>query len=378
MRIVQLSSMMSFYGGEVHLASLASGMQTRGHDVTCVVRPGSEMERVLPDLGLNVCVLPLLDWFDLSSVAQLSRLLRGLKCDILHSHLPRDYFLSAVSTLGSPVVNVGTRHQLHPLSHAFLKRPFLNRFSEFIAVSEAVGAGLLEGAMADASHLSVVHHGLEKTQNALMGMGTLRRLRMKLGVLPDVPLVGFVGRLCPTKGVDTLIKAAGILKKRWPLLKIVLVGDETKGTGYRTHLEKLIRSLAVEDIVIFAGYLPEARKISQVFDIQVVPSVAEPFGLVTLEAMAAGVPVVVTNSGGSPEIVRDGVEGFLFGPGNEEALARKLESLLDSPGLRQEMGQRGLQRIAESFSMPRMLDCTEGVYRRALKIEEPAEGRQSA
>ena len=286
MRIVHLSTMMSYYGGEVHLAQLAAGLRDRGHEVTAVVRPGSVLSRVLPDMGLEICVLSLVDWFDPSSVARLARLLRTLPCDILHTHLPRDYFLAAVATLGTGIVNVGTRHQLRPLSHAFLKRPFLQRFSEFISVSIAVEEGLLQAAVVPPERLSVVHHGLELPPMTFDDRATVGRLRLQAGATSCTPLVGFVGRLCPTKGVDTLIRAAGLLKNRWPRLKIVLVGEETSGSGYRSHLQEMIRQLALEDMICFAGYLDGAGKYSQAFDVQVVPSVAEPFGLVTLEAMA--------------------------------------------------------------------------------------------
>jgi glycosyltransferase involved in cell wall biosynthesis len=378
MRIVHLSTMMSYYGGEVHLAQLAAGLQGRGHEVTAVVRPNSDLSRILPEMRLEICVLPMVDWFDPSSVARLSRLLRALSCDILHTHLPRDYFLAAVATLGTGIVNVGTRHQLRPLSHAFLKRPFLQRFSEFISVSKAVEEGLLKAAVVSPERLSVVYHGIENLPVTSDEQAVVGRLRLRAGATNTAPLVGFVGRLCPTKGVDTLIKASGLLKNRWPRLKIILLGEEASGSGYRTHLQGLIRQLGLEDMICFAGYLDGAGKYSRAFDIQVVPSVAEPFGLVTLEAMAAQVPVVVTHSGGSPEIVRDGVEGFLFTPGDEKALARKLDCLLDSEGLRQEMGLRGLQRVTESFSNSKMLDCTEEVYRRALGLAEPAGCENSA
>lgn len=374
MRIVQLSTMMSYYGGEVHLASVAAGFHDRGHEVVCVVRPGSDLSRVLPELGVEVRTVPLVDWFDPSSVTRLSRLLRSLQYDILHTHLPRDYFLAAVATLGMGIANVGTRHQLCPLSHPFLKRPFLNRFSEFIAVSEAVGEGLLHAGVVQPEHLSIIHHGIEP----VVSVEDVRGLRLQAGAVPGTPLLGFVGRLCPTKGVDTLIKAVGILQKRWPRVKVLLVGDEAPGSDYRSHLGEMVRQLDLEECVEFSGYVEGAGQLSRAFDIQVVPSEAEPFGLVTLEAIAAGVPVVVSNSGGSPEIIRDGVEGFLFAPGDENSLARKLDSLLDSEGLRTEMGARGKLRAAESFSRAQMLDRTEDVYRRALGLAEPAGGRWSA
>ncbi len=378
MRILQLSTMMSYYGGEVHLASLAGGLLSRKHDVICVVRPGSDLADLLPQMGLEVRSLPLVDWYDPSSVARLARLVRSLEFDIIHTHLPRDYFLAAVATLGTGTVNVGTRHQLRPLSHAVLKRPFLSRFHEFIAVSEAVREGFLQANAVASEHVTVVHHGLENSPALSLKGGAAARLRLLVGVAAETPLVGFVGRLCPTKGIGTLVGAAALLKGWWPQLKLVLVGSEVPGTNYRALLEAEIRQKGLHDMISFAGYVDGADKVSSAFDIQVVPSVAEPFGLVTLEAMASAVPVVVSNSGGSPEIVRDGVEGFHFEPGDEVTLARKLDCLLDSAGLRQEMGQRGLQRVRESFSRDIMLDRTEEVYRRALGLAQPAGCQESA
>ena len=377
MRIVHLSTMMSFYGGEVHLASLAEGFLSLGHQVACVVRPGSELADVLPALGVDVRILPLVDWYDPSSVTRLRILLRQLRCEILHTHLPRDYFLASVATLGTSVVNVGTRHQLKAVSHGFLKRPFLQRFSGFIAVSEAVRQGVLESDVVDEEIISVVPHGVETDHS--LSQPAVDRLRLQAGAASSDLLIGYVGRLCPTKGIETLIEAMANLKTRWPRLKLSLVGDETPGAGYRKKLLNKIDQLDLNDRVALTGYVELAGRLSGAFDIQVVPSLAEPFGLVTLEAMNAGVPVVVTNTGGSPEIVRDGVDGFLFAPGDVAALARKLESLLESPGLREAMGRRGRQRVVECFSRREMLTRTETVYLRALKGKsEPAGDEKSA
>ncbi len=379
MRIVQLSTMMSYYGGEVHLASLAGGLQAMGHDVVCVVRPGSELADALPGLGVEVRSLPLVDWYDPPSVTRLGYLVRHLRCEILHTHLPRDYFLASVATLGTTVVNVGTRHQLRPLSHALLKRPFLQRFSGFIAVSDAVRQGLLQADAVPEERITVIPHGLDNREISPSVQAATGRLRLQVGALGSDQLIGCVARLCPTKGIDTLIDAFASLKNCWPRLKLCLVGDETPGSGYREKLQGRINLLGLKDRVFLTGYLEDAGRLSGAFDIQVVPSAAEPFGLVTLEAMNAGVPVVVTDSGGSPEIVRDGVDGFLFGPGDAAALARKLESLLESPGLRVEMGRRGRQRIKSTFSRQDMLTRTEAVYLQALKGKsEPAGGQKSA
>jgi len=374
MRVIQLSTMMGYFGGEIHLAGLASGLQARGHNVTCIVQPESELSRRLPRLGISVRALPLVDWFDPFSIERLVRLLKEIDGDILHTHLPRDYFLASVATLGTSITNVGTRHQLKPLSHGLLKRPFLNRFPEFIAVSEAVRRGLLQAGVIPPERLSVIYHGLAPAVSSL----DIQDFRFQRGAGEGSPLIGFVGKLCPTKGVDTLIRAVGLLKGRWPDLKVLLVGEAAPASDYKAELVKLIRELGLESIVEFTGYLEGGDQLSRAFDVQVVPSLSESFGLVTLEAISAGVPVVVTNTGGSPEIVRDGKEGFHFTPGDEKSLAGILDRLLVAPELRHELGQCGAQRGEEYFSFSRMLDRTEEVYRRALGRSEPAGEIRSA
>ncbi|MCP4291132.1 MAG: glycosyltransferase family 4 protein [bacterium] len=363
MRIVQLSTMNAYYGGEVHLASLADGMQGLGHELVCIVRPDSAMATVLPEMGIRTQPLPLVDWYDWASVIRLRNFLQEWQCEILHSHVPRDYFLAAVASVNTEIVNVGTRHQLWPLSHAFLKRPFLRRFSQFIGVSEAVRQGLVSIEAVPEQNISVVWHGLDPF-SVSEKIRTQKRLQM--GVVGDDLLVGCVGRICPTKGQGLLLSAMKELKNRWPRVKVCFVGDSGGTDRYQEHLLKMVKELELDHQVHFVGYQNDAAQFSTAFDVQVVPSVAEPFGLVTLEAMRAGIPVVVSHSGGSPELVRDGVEGFLFQPGDVAGLARKLESLFESPGLREEMGRRGKQRMLNVFTRNRMLKETEAVYLRAL------------
>jgi glycosyltransferase involved in cell wall biosynthesis len=175
-----------------------------------------------------------------------------------------------------------------------------------------------------------------------------------------------VGRLCPSKGLETLLRSIALLAPRWPELKVFVLGDEVGGRRYRQQLERLAVNLGLADTVLFFGYVDDAASLSAEFDVQVICSTAEPFGLVTLEAMAQSRPVVATATGGSPELVRDGVEGFLVRPDDADTLARRLDCLLDSPGLRREMGQRGRRRVYENFTRRNMLDRTEELYREIM------------
>jgi glycosyltransferase involved in cell wall biosynthesis len=366
--------MTGYYGGEVCLLNLAVGLKGRGHSLACVVRPESRLRRELTARGVEVLSLPLVDWFEPVSVARLRRWLVQEDIQILHTHLPRDYFIAATATLGTRVMNVGSRHQLNRISLSLLKRPFLNRFSAMIAVSGAVSRGLVTSDIMDPQKIVTIPNGIPEvgTEPACID------LRQSAGVGPETPVVGFVGRLCPGKGVETLLEAASLLLPRWPGLKLFILGDGPGLGDYVLGLRRSACQLGLVDHAHFFGYVDNAAAACAAFDVQVVSSRAEPFGLVTLEAMAQGVPVTVTNSGGSPEIVRDGVEGFLVEPGDADTLARRLDCLLDSPGLRREMGGRGRERVRRHFTLERMLDATEALYLKTLGLGVVRERRATA
>lgn len=367
MRISYLSTMSNFYGGEVHLVGLAAGMQQQGHDVSCIVKPGSSLEFKLKARGVPTFCLPLVDWYDPVTVARLGHLLRRLNCQILHSHMPRDYFIAATATLGTEIENIGTRHLLQPISHPAVKRPFIRRLNKMIAVSRAVGERLTAGGLVPAHKIATIHNGIIPDVSKRLHGKIPGRLHLMAGISPADQVVGFVGRICPTKGLETLFLAAKELLPSWPRLKVLVVGADGGSGQYRRYLEEQIVAWGLRGVVRMVGYVSDAESAGREFDVQVVCSVAEPFGYVTLEAMNQMCPVVVTNTGGSPEIVRDGVEGFLVPPEDAGILARRLDLLLDSAGLRREMGHKGRIRVASAFSFNEMLVQTEDLYANCLE-----------
>jgi glycosyltransferase involved in cell wall biosynthesis len=358
--VALLSSRRGFYGGEVHLRDLALGLRARGHRVTCLVRPRSALARALHREDLAVRPLRLGSVLDPLSVGQLARTLRQLRPDVLHSHCPPDYFLAAVASLGSPVCNIGTRHQLYPISWLRVKRPLLDRFAAVIAVSEAVRDGLLACGMPPRQVVTVLN-GIPPREPAVPPAS----LRRELGLPANTgPVIGQVGRLSGEKEPDLVLQAAARLRGRWPGLQVVFVGDDGGDRQSADRLRELGRRhrLAVR----ICGYRPDAARLMPAFDVLAVTSRAEPFGLVTAEALARGVPVVATRSGGSREIIRDGREGLLVAPGDPRALARAISRLLAEHDLRARCTAAGPRRVAACFTHARQLADTEQVYRLAL------------
>jgi glycosyltransferase involved in cell wall biosynthesis len=167
-----------------------------------------------------------------------------------------------------------------------------------------------------------------------------------------IPVVGLVGRLQPWKGQDRLLEAHGILRERGQRMHTLLVGGDSYGLSpaYASSLPDLVRRLGLEGEVTLTGEVADAGPYIEQMDVLVNASDPEPFGIVLLEAMARGVPVVAVNSGGPAEFVEHGRSGWLARSGEPQALADALQPLLRSPDERRRIGEAGRERYLAHFT----------------------------
>ncbi len=177
--------------------------------------------------------------------------------------------------------------------------------------------------------------------------------------LGDARVVAFLGRFSPEKHVETVIATASILRARSDVV-FVLAG----GGPLEADLRRAVREGGLEERVVFAGVLADPRPLLRRASAVVLPSEHETMGLVLVEAMALGTPVVASRVGGIPEVVRDGEEGFLvpFGAGMEAEIARRIEAILDEPGLAGRLSAAGRER-AKAFSIERSTDAYDEALR---------------
>jgi glycosyltransferase involved in cell wall biosynthesis len=177
--------------------------------------------------------------------------------------------------------------------------------------------------------------------------------RPRLLDLPHgAPVVGLVGRLQPWKGQDRLLKAQALLRDRGQSMYLLIVGGDAYGLSpeYAESLPSLVARLGLADAVTLTDQVPDAGPYIDQMEILVNASDAEPFGIVLLEAMARGVPVVAVDSGGPAEFITHGETGMLAASGEPEALADALEPLLVSASLRRKLGEAGRERFMQDFT----------------------------
>ena len=188
---------------------------------------------------------------------------------------------------------------------------------------------------------------------------------------PEEKILFFIGRLVREKGVQHLLEALPLIRDRFPRVRAVIAGQGP----HAGELHHLALHLGIDRHVTFAGYIDEETR-NQLYahaDVAVFPSLYEPFGLVALEAMATGTPVVVADTGGFAETVAHGVTGLRVAAGSADALAGEICALLGDPELARRLARRALQEVEEKYSWPSIARRYESMYRQI--VHSPEAGR---
>jgi glycosyltransferase involved in cell wall biosynthesis len=366
MRILHINSARSFGGGERHTADLANALSRRGHEVFAATPARSplveELKRVRPE---NVFELPLRNALDVQSAIELARRVREREIEIIHAHVARDYLLAALASRRSDAPLVLTRHLERPLKS--LHRWTLSGVARVIAVSEAVERALLAQKIFPPEKIRRIPNGIdvERFERRARSFDT-QRFRRLSGINGRL-VVGIAGELREHKGQEDFIRAAQLIARDFTDVDFVIAGeDQSTRKEYRVHLERLTRELELQTRVHFTGWVEDVTALLPALDIFVSSSRVEPFGLVMVEAMAAGLPVVATATGGALEIVENGVTGKLVPVGDWQGLAEAVSSLLTHEEERRRMGEQGHRRAREHFSLERMVAETEALYSEVL------------
>jgi glycosyltransferase involved in cell wall biosynthesis len=237
--------------------------------------------------------------------------------------------------------------------------------SAFIYISEAVQTCHLRAGV-PRSRGRVVYNAVDVS--AFGGTLDLPDGRRSLGLVAGDMLVGIVGRLERWKGQEVFLRAMALVKSSVPQARGVVIGDPVPyDLEYRQSLLSLRDGLGLSDGVVFRSFQRDVAEVMAALDVLVLASTSpEPFGRVLIEAMAAGKPIVATDGGAAREIVEHGNQGLLVPPGDEQALADAIVSILTDRDRAAVMGERGRTTARARFGVQQHVDAVQAVYRELL------------
>jgi glycosyltransferase involved in cell wall biosynthesis len=358
LKILFANSIQMFAGGEIWMLNTIEALQQRGHAITLLCRPGTELARRAAEKGIDLFLLKLRGDFDPVTIFQIYRWLKQHRPDVILTNMDKELRLcgSAAKLAGKPVV-ISRRGIDYPLKDRIHYRLTYNYLTDrVVANSESTKRSLLKNTpWLGADRIQVIYNGIQPENYAEIAT---RDLRAELELLPGAPIVGFVGQLNERKGFDALLPAFQRLVEKVPAAVLLLagVGD------LQPEIEAFVRAHGLQKNIRLLGFRNDIPNLMRTIDLLVLPSWWEGFGIVLIEAMAAGKPTITTNISSMPEIVAHRETGLIIPPHDATACFQALLEMVTQPDWARELGRHGLEAVHRRFTLTRMVDQYEAFF----------------
>lgn len=377
-KVIHVYKDFNVYNGLIEiLMILARGMDLDKFELgVCVFRyDGNSFGRYFEQLGgrIHSLDIPKSLTNQIRELIGLYRFFKTFRPDIVQTHvLKANLFGILAARLAKVPVIIGTEMTLKDIAHTRttrlrdkLMQPlvglFLGYSDSFMVTSEYIKQQWYQRRCAEKYRVIYPPFNLEKYHAA-----EARSLSKATNVIHDDPTIGFIGRLSEEKGVQTLIRAMAAVRTKIPRAKLLIAGSGPM----EKQLRKLVQTTDLGSSITFLGFCSNAFEMIGNLDVFVLPSRTEGCPIVVLEAMAMGVPVIATDVGGTPELVKDNITGLLVQSNSPEALAKAIVLLLTDRERALRMGIEGHKRAFGEFHPNRFIESVERMYLELL-------GRQS-
>jgi glycosyltransferase involved in cell wall biosynthesis len=307
--------------------------------------------------------LPMKHRYDVFLFFKVARIIREMRIDLLYMMaLGVGTFLGPIAAKLGGVCRIVRENQnvirgLYPGILKFLDRVFISMTDRIVVPSLFLKNLMVEELRIVPSKITVIPNAIDLTSfGAKPGRKAVKK---ELGIREQTRVVGVVANLLPVKAHDVLIRAVPEVIKVIPDTVFLLAGDGP----LRSNLESLVQKLNLTEHVQFLGHRSDVAELVQSFDVGVLCSKIETQGIVLIEMMATGVPVIAPDVGGIPEIIEDGVNGLLTVQGDSDQLAGSVICLLSDPKRAHLLGKAGRDRVQEKFSVDCMVRSTEQIFK---------------
>jgi glycosyltransferase involved in cell wall biosynthesis len=380
--VLELRSVRGTGGGpdKTILLGTAQTDRSRCQVTVCYLRDGRDpayrLDQVASTLPVDYVEVRERGSLDPAIWRQVRDLVRSRRIDIVHSHEYKTNLLALLLSKVEPVAALATAHGWvgrHPRERYVYypaDRFVLSRFARVIAVSTDIREMLI-GAGADPGRVTVLVNGIDPV--------AFRRERPKeaaaraaLGLSPTETVVGSVGRLEAEKDYEGLIWAFARLPVAWGL-RLVIAGDGT----WRPRLERLVEGLGLSGRVRLLGHVGDVAALHHALDLFVLASRAEGTPNAVLEAMALETPVVATKVGGTPDLIRNDVDGLLVPAGDIEALSGAMCAALADRAAAERRARAARARVEREFSFEARVRRVESIYEELVAAEGPRSLRRA-
>ena len=380
-RILRIVTRLNTGGPAVYLSTLCRGLSPSRYEqwlVTGIEGPGErsmlpfvESQGIRPIILPEMVGTPSVGFRDVVALARLRRLIRDLRPDIVETHLSKAGMVGRLAAALEGSAFVLHVYHGHVLAGYFgaaktwvarrVERALAQVSDHLVAVSRRVRSDLVCYGVAPADRISVVEPGVD-LETLLCCREMRGALRRELGLAPDVPLVGIVGRLSPIKNHYLFLEVAARIATERPDVRFLVVGDGELGSAIRARAHRL----KLSSRVIFAGWRSDLPQVYGDLDVLVSCSRNEGMPISLIEAMAAGCPVLATNVGGVPDLIDDHQTGLLVPARDPSRLTGALLGLLQDEALARGLAASAQSRVRARFGMTRFVADMDGLYTRLL------------
>lgn len=376
-RVLHLRSSNGLWGPENQIRLLARYLPDQGFETSAILlyraesdTPTHPLVTAMCGAGMDAQQLPN-PWLPLRGILAVGDYLRRGRFQLLHTHGYKADLIGLFVAHRSAVSWVATSHGAYvrdiPLKlYDYLDRLALRFADKVIAVSKNERQRLLDLGV-PAAKITCVHNAIDVNAFHESVNGRLARfseLIKNQKASQKQKLILFVGRLSPQKGLIYLLQSAPQIVAEVSDVHFLIVGDGP----LRDQLKSRVEALGIAEAVTFLGVREDVGALMQAADVFVLPSIKEPFGIVLLEALSLGRPVVASAVGGIPEIVTDDETGLLVPPRDPAALGAAILRLLNNPAEATQLGEQGRDVVRQKFPPTEMARRTANVYRSVLNV----------